>query len=214
MAAQRHRLCGAVMRHFVGSKGKGSKGTTHKGQEQRKQGWKKWHKQQRTQGKSGGKSHSKGKGDPLKQRLVSPTQCRLGGEEGHWEEDCPQADVGVPQAKRRVTFSRPPVGVGVSQAWRVETWTVSQSTANTETQLQSSQEIQESTNLIGVTVTMPEGHAIWDGGAALDCVGTVAAARTVQAITASGETRRPAVVDKMQRFKFGGDGDPVEASFA
>ena len=28
------------------------------------------------------------------------------------------------------------------------------------------------------------------------------------------ETRRPAVVDKIQRFKFGGDGDLVEASFA
>ena len=28
------------------------------------------------------------------------------------------------------------------------------------------------------------------------------------------EKRRPAVVDTMQRFKFGGDGDPVEASFA
>ena len=31
---------------------------------------------------------------------------------------------------------------------------------------------------------------------------------------ASGATRRPAVVDKIQRFKFGGDGDPLEASFA
>ena len=37
--------------------------------------------------------------------------------------------------------------------------------------------------------------------------------RTAQAITASGEAR-PAVVEKIQRFKFGGDGDPVEASFA
>ena len=46
------------------------------------------------------------------------------------------------------------------------------------------------------------------------CIGEVAAARTAQATTASGETRRPAVVDKVQRFKFGGDGDPVEASFA
>ena len=70
-------------------------------------------------GKSSGKSTSKGKGDPLKQRLVSRTQCRLCGEEGHWEEDWPQADVDMPQAKRRVTFSRPPVGVGVSQAWSV-----------------------------------------------------------------------------------------------
>ena len=42
----------------------------------------------------------------------------------------------------------------------------------------------------------------------------MAAARTAEAITASGNTRRPAVVDKIQRFKFGGDGDPVEASFA
>ena len=32
------------------------------------------------------------------------TQCRLCGEEGHWEEDCPQADVDMPQANRRVTF--------------------------------------------------------------------------------------------------------------
>ena len=57
---------------------------------------------------------------------------------------------------------------------------------------------------MGVSMTMPEGHAIFDCGAALDCIGEVAAARTAQAITASGETRRPAVVDKIQRFKFGG----------
>ena len=74
--------------------------------------------------------------------------------------------------------------------------------------------IQESTNLVGVPMTMPEGHAILDCGAALDCVGEVAAARTAQAVTAPGETRRPAVVDKVQRFKFGSDDDPVEASFA
>ena len=110
------------------------------------------------------------------------------GKEGPWEEDCPQADVDMPQAKRRVTFSRPPAGVGVSQA--------------------------QSTNLMGVTMTMPEGHAHFDCGTAIDSIGEVAAARTAQAITASGETRRPAVVDKIQRFKFGGDGDPVEASFA
>ena len=42
----------------------------------------------------------------------------------------------------------------------------------------------------------------------------MAAARTAQAIIASGETRRLAVVDKIQRFKYGGDGDLVEASFA
>ena len=138
------------------------------------------------------------------------------GEEGHWEEDCPQADVDMPQAKRRVTFARPPVGTGVSQVWGVETWTVSPSTDSAEARLKTctSQEIQESTNLMGVTLTMPEGHAILDCGAALDCIGEVAAARTAQAITASGETRRPAVMDKIQRFKFGGDGAPVEASFA
>ena len=156
-------------------------------------------------GKSSGKSNVKGKEDPLKQRLVSRTQCRMCGEEGHWEENCPQADVDMPQAKRRVTFARPPVGVGVSQAWGVETWTVSPSTDSAEARLKpwTSQEIQESTNLMGVTLTIPEGHAILDCGAALDCIGEVAAARTAQAITASGETRRPAVMDKIQRFKFG-----------
>ena len=163
-----------------------------------------------------GKSTFKGKSDPLKQRLVSRTQCRLCGDEGHWEEVCPQADVDMPQAKRRVTFSRPPVGVGVSQAWGVETWTVSQTMEVAETRLKmwTSQDIQESTDLMGVTMTMPVGHAILDCGAALDCIGEVAAALTAQAITASGETRRPAVVDKIQRFNFGGDGDLVEASFA
>ena len=74
--------------------------------------------------------------------------------------------------------------------------------------------LQESTNLMGVTMTMPERHAILDCTAALDCIGEAAAARTAQAITESGETRRPAIVDKIQRFKFGGGGDPVEASFA
>ena len=73
-----------------------------------------------------GKSTFKGKSDPLKQPLVSRTQCRLCGDEGYWEEVYPQADVDMSQAKRRVTFSRPLVCVGVSQAWGVETWTVSQ----------------------------------------------------------------------------------------
>ena len=70
-------------------------------------------------GKSNGKSTSKSKGDNLKQRLVSRTKCRLCIEGGHLEELCPQADV-------HVTFSRPLVGVGVSQAWGDETCTVSQ----------------------------------------------------------------------------------------
>ena len=108
-------------------------------------------------GKSSDKSNVEGKGHPLKQRL----QCRLCGE-GHWEEDCPKADVDVPQAKRRVTFSRPPGGVGVSQAWGVDT--VSPSTEIDKPRLNTwmSQEIQESTNLMGVTMTMPEGPAILD----------------------------------------------------
>ena len=168
-------------------------------------------------GKSSGKSPVKGKGDPLKTSAscLEP-KCRLCGEEGHWEEDCPQADVDMPQAKRSVTFSRPPVGTVVSQAWGVETWTVSPSAESAATRLKmwTSQVVQESANLMGVAMTMPEGHAILDCGAALDCIGEVAAARTAQAITSSGETRRPAVVNKIQRFKFGGDGDPVEASFA
>ena len=115
------------------------------------------------------------------------------GEEGHGEEDCPQADVDMPPAKRRVTFARPPVGVGVSQTWGVETWTVSPSTDSAEARLETwtSQDIQESTNLMSVTLTMSEGHAILDCGAALDYIGEVAAARTAQAITACGETRRP-----------------------
>ena len=200
---------------FRGGKGKDSKGTTHKG---KSKGGKSGQigKSKGGKGMSRSKSNSKGKGDPLKQRLVSRIQCRSCSEESHWQEDCPQADVDMPQARRRVTFSRPPVGTGVSQVWGVETWTVSQSTEKAETRLKMwrSQEIQESTNLMGVTMTMSEGHAIWDCGAALDCIGEVAAARTAQAITASGETRRPAVVDKIQRFKFGGDGVPVEASFA
>ena len=196
-------------------KGRDSKNTTHKGKSKGSKSGKSG-KSKGRKGKRSGKSSVKGKGDPLKQRLVSRTQCRLCGEEGHWEEDCPQGDVDMPQAKRRVTFSRPTVGVGVYQTWCVETWTVSPSTKSAETRLKmwTSQEIQESTNLMGVTMTMPEAHAILDCGTALDCIGEVAAARTAQAITASGGTRRPAVVDKVQRFKFGGDGDPVEASFA
>ena len=42
---------------------------------------------------------------------------------------------------------------------------------------------------MGVTMTMPEGHAILVFVAAFNCIGDVAAARTAQAITASKETR-------------------------
>ena len=98
-----------------GGKGKESKGTTNKGKSKGSKGEKTGKSSKGSKGKSNGKSNSKSEGDPVKQRLVSRTQCRLCGEEGHWEEDCPQADVDMPHAKRRVTFSRPPVGVGVSQ---------------------------------------------------------------------------------------------------
>ena len=108
----------------------------------------------------------------------------------------------MPHAKRRV----PLVGTGVSQAWCVGTWTVAPSAENVGTQLKmcTSQEIQESTNLMGVTMTMPEGHAILDCGAALDCIGEVAAARTARAITARLWTK----------FNVQIWCDPVEVSFA
>ena len=129
------------------NEGRDSNNTTHKGKSKGSKSGKSG-KSKGGKGKSSGKSSVKGKGDPVKQRLVSRTQCRLCGEEGHWEEDCPQADVDMPQAKRRVTFSRPPVGTGVSQAWGVETWTVAPSAENAEDRLKmwTSQEIQESTN--------------------------------------------------------------------
>ena len=155
------------MSHSV-AREKDSKGTTHKGKSKGSKSGKSG-RSKGGKGKSSGKSPVKGKGDPLKQRLVSRTQRRLCGEEGNWEEDCPQADVDTPQANRRVTFSRPPVGVGVSQAWGVETW--SAESAETRLKTWTSQEIQESTHLMGVTMTMPEGHAILDCGAALDCIG-------------------------------------------
>ena len=140
------------------------------------------------------------------------TQCRLCGEESHWKEDCPQADVDTPQSKRRVTFSRPLVGVGVSQAWSVLKRGRSRSrqiTAETRLKSWTSQKIQESTNLRGCHHNRAGRACNVDCSAAPDCIGEVAAARTAQAITASGETRRPVVVDKMQRFKFGGDGGSV-----
>ena len=97
---------------------------------------------------------SKSMGDPLKQRLVSRTQCRLCGEEGHWEEDCLQADVEMPQAKRRETFSRPPVGVGVSQAWCVgnlDGLTVDRECRNSTQVVDVTRN--PSTNLMGVMTT-------------------------------------------------------------
>ena len=73
-------------------KGKDDKSTTHKGKSKESKSGKSG-KSNGGKGKSSGKSSVTGKRDPLKQRLESRTQCRLRGEEGHWEEDCPQADV-------------------------------------------------------------------------------------------------------------------------
>ena len=87
----------------IRGKGKDSKSITHKGNNKGSKSGKRG-KSKGGKGKSSGKSSVKGKGDPLKQRLVSRTQCRLCGEEDHWEEACPQADVDMHQAKCRVTF--------------------------------------------------------------------------------------------------------------
>ena len=92
-------------------KGRDNKNTAHKG---KSKGSKSGKSGKRREGKckSASKNSVKVKGDPLELCLVSRTQCRLCGEEGHWEEDCPRADVDMPQAKRRATFSRLPVVVG------------------------------------------------------------------------------------------------------
>ena len=45
-------------------------------------------------------------------------------------------------------------------------------------------------------------------------MGSIAAAKTAQALMASGESREPLVIDKRQKFKFGGDSEPIEAPFA
>ena len=61
---------------------------------------------------------------------------------------------------------------------------------------------------MGVTMTMPEGHAILDSGAALDCAGEVAASRTAQAYTASQRVwcwrakGRPSLLSSSDRFSF------------
>ena len=95
IVVQQRWLCGTMMSHSE-SKEETARATPTrvraKGTKMEKSGKKKGGK-----GKSSGKRPVKGKGDPLKQRLVSRTQCRLCGEECHWEED-------MPQAKRRVTF--------------------------------------------------------------------------------------------------------------
>ena len=61
-----------------------------------------------------------------------------------------------------------------------------------------------------VSDTIPEGHTVIDCGAALDCTGEEAAARTAQALEARGEVRVAECVDKQQDFRFGG-GEPQRA---
>ena len=97
----------------------------------------------------------------------------------------------------------------------VETCTVAPSTETAVIRIRSwtSQEPHKIANLKDVTMTMP-GHAILDCGAALDCIGEVSTARIANAITASRETSRSPIGDNLQRFKFGSDGEPREASFA
>ena len=68
-------------------KGRDSKGNAHKGKSKGNTN-EKWQKQGRQRQELWQESREN-KGDPLKQRLVSRTQCRLCGKEGHWEEDCP-----------------------------------------------------------------------------------------------------------------------------
>ena len=86
-------------------KGNDNKSTTHKGKNKgSKSGKSCKQKQGREKARVVARVNVKGKGDPLKQRLVFSIQGRLCGEEGHWEEDCLRADIDMPQAKRRVIF--------------------------------------------------------------------------------------------------------------
>ena len=62
-------------------KGRDYKGNTHKSKNKGNKNGKS-DQNKGGKGKSSGKSPIKGKGDPLKQRLVSRTQCRLCGEQG------------------------------------------------------------------------------------------------------------------------------------
>ena len=67
---------------------------------------------------------------------------------------------------------------------------------------------------MGVTMTMPEGHAIWDCGAALDCIGEAAAARTAQLGPSPRlEKNTSCSCGQDTAFRAGCDGDRVEASF-
>lgn len=100
--------------------------------------------------------------------------------------------------------------------WGVEPWTSEPVTDDTEKRLESwvTQPVATSENLMNVTVRVPEGHALLDCGAAVDCMGEVSAARTAQALVAHGERRGPVALERQQTFKFGIDCPPVQATFA
>ena len=162
----------------------------------------------------GGGKKGAGKDNPLKRRLQETTRCRACGQVGHWEADCPNKGGGDAE-EPPLKFRRPPSvhfadGGGGVGAWN---W-MNFADAPAKQLEQWVAEEMPAMNLMTVTDSMPEGTAIVDCGAALDCMGDSAAAKTAQAIMASGETRLPEIVDKEQTFKFGGDGGPKKADFA
>ena len=63
-------------------------------------------------------------------------------------------------------------------------------------------------------MSMPEGHAILGGGAAVAGIGEVAAAPTAQAIAAACDGQILVLENKTPKLIVGGDGNPIEASFA
>ena len=62
------------------------------------------------------------------------------------------------------------------------------------------QESEEASCLMNVSDSIPDGHAVVDCGAAMDCTGEETAARTAQALEAQGENRALECVDKIQDF--------------
>ena len=68
---------------------------------------------------------------------------------------------------------------------------------------------------MGVTMTMPEGHAILDCGAALDCIGEVAAGSDSSGHHRVWRNTSPCCCGQNSTFQIWWcPGDPVEASFA
>ncbi len=148
-------------------------------------------------GKKGGGKDG-GKDNPLKRRLQATRACRACGQIGHLEADCSQraGDDGPP-----LKFRRPQTVHYAAWSWMVA------ADAPTSTQQQEPTWRARGLGAVGagagcgrehdvVTETMPEGTAIVDCGAALECIGAVAAAKTAQALAARGEERVPYLVDK------------------